>query len=196
MSCNQKKISETSFINAHFKLEWMVWDKRYFHSLFIWVELAKMCPFRMVSTLKIRAEKLLLYPSISRGQSGRVLWAPAHQSINVKEEIEGIALNSGSLHSHLLNSYLPSVRRWHRPNSVSAHKASTSSSALSPPTPPAGKKDGHSAGWLSGPLCPPNIPQSLLPQFPPLTRGFAFHFPFDVSHSAEDLLLICVTEST
>lgn len=144
----------------------------------------------------IGGKKLLLYPPISKGQSGWLLWAPAHQSINVKEEIQGIALKSGSSHFHLSNSYLPSVQSWHWPNSVSAHEASTSSSALSPPTPPAGKKDGHSAGWLSGPLCPPNIPQSPLPQFPPLTRGFSFHCPFDVSHSAADLFLICVTGST
>lgn len=81
-------------------------------------------------------------------------------------------------HTHIFsNSYLPSVQSWHRPNSVSAHEASTSSSVPSPPTPPAGKQDGHSAGWLSGPLCSPNIPQSLLPLFQLLTRGFAFHFP-------------------
>lgn len=43
-----------------------------------------------------KGEKLILYPSISREQSGGLLQAPAHQSINVKEEIQGIALNSGS----------------------------------------------------------------------------------------------------
>lgn len=114
----------------------------------------------------------------------------------LKRKSRGLLLTLVPQRSHLSNSYLPSVQSWHRPNSVSAHEASTSSGALSPPTLPAGKKDGHSAGWLSGPLCPPNIPQSPLPLFPPLTRGFAFHFPFDVSHSAAHLFLICVTEST
>lgn len=75
-----------------------------------------------LEVMNVRAKKkqkktktLILYQSISRGQSGGLPGAPAHQSVNVKEEIQGIALNSGSSHSHLSekkkNSYLPSVRR-------------------------------------------------------------------------------------
>lgn len=151
--------------------------------------------FRRVSTLKTR--KKIFY--IHQSQRGNLVDRCEFRLINLstsKRKSERLLLTLVPQHSHLSTSYLPSVQRWHRPNSVSAHEASTSSSALSLPTLPAGKKDGHSAAWLSGPLCPPNSPQSSLPQFPPLTRGFAFHFPFDVSHSAADLFLISVTEST
>lgn len=151
--------------------------------------------FRRVSTLKIRAKNFFY---IHKSQEGNLVYCWELRLINLStsKRKSRETLNSGSSLPHLSNSYHWSVQSWHRPDSVSAHEASTSSSALSAPTPPVGKKDGHSAGWLSGPLCPPNIPQSLLPQLLPLTRGFAFHFPFDVSHSAPDLFLICVTEST
>lgn len=151
--------------------------------------------FRRVSTLKIRAKNFFY---IYKSQEGNLVdcWELRLINLSPSKRKSRETLNSGSSRSHLSNSYRPSVQSWHRPNSVSAHEASTSSNALSAPTPPAGKKDRHSAGWLSGPLCPPNIPQSPLPQLPPLTRGLAFHFPFDVSHSAADLFLICVTEST
>ena len=80
------------------------------------------------------------------------------------------------------NSYLPSVRRWHRPNSVSAREASASSGARSPLTPPVGKKeDGHSAGWLSGPLCPipppPQHPTVAASTLPTINKGVCFPLP-------------------
>lgn len=133
-----------------------------------------------------------IYPSITRRA---IWWTTVSSGSSIDQCQRGNPEDYSLLWSltlaHFLDSYHPSV---HTANSVSAHRASTSSSALSPSTPPAGKKDGHSAGWLSEPLCPlaptsptSHSPQSLLPQFPPLTRGIEGWrgcFPF---------LLWCVT---
>lgn len=77
---------------------------RFSHAFQKWLELSEMYPFLEGINTEYKDKKkrkLILYQSISRGQSGGLPGAPAHQSVNVREEIQGIALNSGSAHSHL-----------------------------------------------------------------------------------------------
>lgn len=50
------------------------------------------------STLKTRGRNVFIHQS-QEGQSGGLLWAPVHQSISVKEEIQRITLYSGPSHS-------------------------------------------------------------------------------------------------
>lgn len=145
----------------------------HFHSFFSgWT-----CLFRRVSKLKIRGKNFFHLHQSQGGNLVDCCELLAHQSISVNEEIQGIALNSGSSHSHLSNFLSPRLLRADTDLTLCQLTKHQQAPVLRLRQHPLqGKKDGHSAGWLSGPLCPPNIPQSPLPQFPPLTRGFAFHY--------------------
>ena len=98
---------------------------------FILLELIKMYLFRRVSTLKVRGRKKSSFLSINL-KGSNLLYCSELWLINLsksKRKSRGLLSTLVPQHSHLLNSYLPSVRSWHRPNSVSAREASTSSSA-------------------------------------------------------------------
>lgn len=117
---------------------------------------------------------------IRQSQEGNLVDCCDLRRINLATS-RGVLSTRVPQHSHLSNSYLPSGQSWHRPISVStlvsAHGASTSSSAPSPPTLPAGIKDGHSAGWLSGLLCPPTIPQYPASTIPSINKGVCYPLP-------------------
>lgn len=133
---------------------------RFSHAFESGWNLARCTPFWRVSTLNIRTKKKENLFYISQSQEGNLVDCRELRLINLstserKSRELLLTLVPRTPISLEKNSYLPSVRRWHRPNSVSAREASASSGARSPLTPPVGKKeDGHSAGWLSGPLCP------------------------------------------